>query len=482
MILSNFRWRRRIKIALVGRPNVGKSALFNRIVGQKISIVDEREGVTRDRIYGQAELFNTPFEIIDTGGIDPHSHLPFQDLVKKQTEIAIREANALIMVVDAQVGVTMLDELVARLLRPLDKPVCLAVNKIDTLDQEWMVAPFHALGIKSLAPVSASHGLYIAELLQLLLSSSQPDQEESCANKGVSVAIIGRANVGKSTLLNFLLSEERALVSAEAGTTRDAIDASSQVGDTLFHWIDTAGIRRKKAEKEAVEKYAAIRTQRAIKRADICLLMLDVRVGLTTQEKRILSLVEAEGKGCLLLMNKWDLVSGYRMEHCLREMQRAAPFTRHCPTIFGSAKTGKSLAQLFPLLKKIDHGRRLRITTGELNQFIVTAVQKRPPPMRQGRRLRIYYLTQVATTPPRFILFVNAPSLMSATYQKYLLNQFRDHYQFTGTPLAFHLKKKAPPKQKEANKNSSALTWDEIAFERADGRDHTPPVLTESTP
>lgn len=456
--------------------------MFNRIVGQRISIVDEREGVTRDRIYGQAELFNAPFEIIDTGGIDPHSHLPFQDLIKKQTEIAIREADALIMVVDAQVGVTALDELVARLLRPLDKPVCLAVNKIDAPDQEWMVAPFHALGIKSLAPVSASHGLYIAELLQLVLSSNLPTQEEPHNDTGISIAIIGRANVGKSTLLNFLLSEERSLVSAEAGTTRDAIDASSQVGDTLFHWIDTAGIRRKKAEKEVVEKYASIRTQRAIKRADICLVMLDVRVGLTAQEKRILSLVEAEGKGCLLLMNKWDLVSGYRMEHCLREMQRAAPFTRHCPTIFGSAKTGKSLPQLFPLLEKIDRDRKLRIATGELNQFIATAVQKRPPPMRQGRRLRIYYLTQVATTPPRFILFVNAPSLMTATYQKYLFNQFRNRYQFAGTPLVFHLKKKELPKRREANQKGSALTWNEIAFEHADERDHTLPALTESTP
>ncbi len=468
-----------IKIALVGRPNVGKSALFNRIVGKRVSIVDEREGVTRDRIYGKAELFNTPFEVIDTGGIDARSQEPLHRLVKRQTEIAIEEADALIMVVDAQVGVTTLDEEVARLIRALDKPVCLAVNKVDSAEQEGLIAPFFSLGIKRLVAVSASHGLHMAELLEPLVTATAKRYSDIAdEDKPLRIALIGRTNVGKSTLLNTLLSEERSLVSDQAGTTRDAIDAQLKVGNRLFEWIDTAGIRRKKAEKEVVEKFAALRTERAIKRADICLVVLDACAGLTAQEKRMLSLVEAAGKGCLLLFNKWDLVSGYQMEPCLRAVRRSAPFTEHCPTLFGSAKTGKSLNRLFPLLEAIDHDRTMRIPTGELNHYLEKAIQKNPPPMQKGRRLRIYYLTQIGVAPPRFVLFVNAPSLMTSTYQKYLVNQLRATYRFQGTPLFFHLKKKAPQNRPKPKPLAKATAWNDIVFaspEREGGPSHTLP-------
>ena len=456
-----------IKIALVGRPNVGKSALFNRILGQRISIVDECEGVTRDRIYGQTELFGTFFTLIDTGGLALDSALPLPTLIKEQTLHAIEEADALILVVDGQIGVTQLDLSVARLLLPLNRPLCVAVNKVDHSEQEWRLAPFYQLGIPSVTGVSAAHGLQIVELLEQVLSPLTSSPPSYPMDDPLRVAIIGRTNVGKSTLLNFLLKEQRSLVSEQAGTTRDAIDAFSTAEGTTFQWIDTAGIRRKKAERNVVEKYAAIRTQEAIKRAHLCLLMLDAQSGLTTQEKRMLSLIESEGKGCLLFFNKWDLVKGYRTEHCMQAMQKQAPFTAYCPCIFGSAKTGQHLQHLFPLLKKISSQRTLRISTGQLNQCIAKAIQKTPPPMITGQRLRIYYLTQVATAPPRFLLFVNFPKLLTATYQKYLINQLRKEYHFTGTPLFFHVKQKPLAKKSSPSKPSPPLQLDQILIEKA---------------
>lgn len=428
-----------IKLALVGRPNVGKSALFNRICKKRIAIVDEAEGITRDRLYTTADFFGKPFEVIDTGGIDPQSKLPFQEEVRRQAEIAIVEADAIVMVVDSTVGITTLDEEVARLLLRTSKPLCLAVNKIDDMSFLNQVHQFYGLGISKIVAVSATQGFQIAELLETAFEGIAFTPPEETDNS-IKVAIVGRPNVGKSTLVNTLLHEERCVVSPIAGTTRDSIDVSFNVDGTSFTLIDTAGIRRKKAEHEVVDKFAAIRTERAIARADICILMCDSQEGITTQEKRIAQQIEEAGKGCILLFNKWDLITGFRMEHCLKGIQQEASFLNHCPTHFVSAKTGKNLKDLFPLIKEVQAQQNRRITTGQLNRFMEKALAAYHPPMIQGKRLRIYYLAQVDVKPPRFVLFVNYPELMVESYKKYLINQFRETYGFLGAPLTFSLR------------------------------------------
>lgn len=430
-----------IKLAIVGRPNVGKSALFNRICKKRISIVDEAEGITRDRIYAEGEFFGHPFQIIDTGGIDPFSKEPFNALIRRQAAIAMQEADSILFVVDAKVGITILDEQVAQILRSSGKPVTVAVNKIDDRSQQELFHEFHRLGFAKMVAVSAVHGLQIAELLEMALQGIQCSQEP-LANKGIQIAIVGRPNVGKSTLINYLLQEERSIVSPEAGTTRDSIDVSLQVDDTHFTLIDTAGIRRKKAEKASVDKFAAIRTERAIERADICFFMLNAEEGITAQEKRIARQIEEQGKGCILLFNKWDLVKGFRMEHCLEAIRQEALFLHYCPTLFTAAATGRNLDKLFPLAKEVFESLHQRITTGQLNKFLEETIQRVHPPMLQGRRLRIYYAAQVATKPPHFVFFVNKPELMVDSYKKYLINAFRKTYHFAGVPLVFSLRGK----------------------------------------
>jgi len=440
------------KIALIGRPNVGKSALFNRIVGKRISIVDEMEGVTRDRLYGEGDLFGRPFEIIDTGGMDPTGEVAFAEEVKRQAEIAIEEADSLILVVDATVGITQLDEEVARVLKRTTKPLCLAVNKIDDEHQEVLLAPFYRLGIKEVLPVSAIQGRHVAELLRKALEPCPEPEEKEDSAAGIKVALIGRPNVGKSTMINKLLNEERCVVSPIPGTTRDNIDVEVSYEGETFTFIDTAGIRRKKAEHEAVDKFAAIRTQRAIDRADVCLLMLDAQEGLSHQDKRIMNQIEKAGKGCVLFFNKWDLIKGVRMEHCYKSLEIEASFIQHCPTIFGSAKTGRHLDETFSELCKVYQDLHQRVSTGKLNQFLEKAMQRRHPPMIQGKRLRVYYMAQVTTAPPRFIFFVNDTKRMNDTYKKYLINQFRKEYRFSGAPLFFSLRGKKPRQEPKVEK------------------------------
>ncbi len=434
--------KKKIKLALVGRPNVGKSALFNRICNRRIAIVDEAVGITRDRLYTDADFFGQPFEIIDTGGIDPLSDIPFYQEVQMQTEIAIEEADVLVMVVDSQVGVTVLDERVAATLLKTKKRVVLAVNKIDDHLHLDSLYPFYSLGIKDLVAVSAVQGFQIAELLEAsFLGMQWPDEEEVVDTK-IKVAIIGRPNVGKSTLVNYLLKEARCVVSPIAGTTRDSIDTQIEKEGRAFTLIDTAGIRRKKAEQEVVDKFAAIRTQRAIERSDICVLVMDSSQGITAQEKKIAEMIEQAGKACVLLFNKWDLVKGFRMEHCLQGIQQEASFLSFCPTLFISAITGRNLEGLFPLLIKVHADMQIRITTGQLNKFVEGVFQKYHPPMLGGKRLRVYYMTQVLIAPPRFVLFVNDPELMLESYKKFMINQFREQYSFTGVPIVFELRGK----------------------------------------
>jgi GTPase len=447
-----------LKVAIVGRPNVGKSALFNRICKKKIAIVDEAEGITRDRLYAQSDFFGLPFEVIDTGGINARSKVAFNEQIRRQAEIAIEEADSLIMVVDAQAGITELDYELAQVLLRTKKPLCLAVNKIDDQRQEHLIYTFQSLGISKCVAVSATQSWHIAELLEQALSKFDKTlpTEDPNASKAINICIVGRPNVGKSSLVNYLLNEERCIVSPIPGTTRDSIDIPFTHNGTLFNLIDTAGIRRKKSEHEVVDKFAFIRTQRAIDRADICLLMMDAQQGITVQEKKIANMIEESGKGCILLFNKWDLVKGFRMEHCLKGIQEEASFLNHCPTLFMSAISGRNIEKIFGLIQQVHMDSQKRISTHELNKFIGSCLQKNHPPMITGKRLRIYYMAQVQIQPPLFIVFVNHPHLMIDSYKKYLYNQFRETYAFSGVPITMHLRGKPKLTREERQDKSSA--------------------------
>lgn len=461
------------KLAIVGRPNVGKSALFNRIVKKRIAIVDEAEGITRDRLYAVTDLFGMPFEVIDTGGINSRSKAVFNEEIKRQAEIAIEEADTLILVVDSTVGITDLDKEVASILLRTKKPVCLAVNKIDNLDNQDQIHEYYSLGIKKIVGVSAMQGWHIAELLETALEDFREKQVEYEEDPSIKICVVGRPNVGKSSLVNYLLEEERCIVSPIAGTTRDSIDIPFIHEDQLYTLIDTAGVRRKKSEHEVVEKFAAIRTERSIERADICLLMLDSMQGITTQEKKIANDIEAAGKGCILLFNKWDLNEGFRMEHCMQGVEEEVPFLKHCPKLFMSVKTGRNVEKVFSLIKEVSEDSKKRITTHQLNKFVAAAMQRNHPPMVQGKRLRIYYMAQVSVQPPVFVLFVNYPNLMMESYKKYLYNQFREEYGFMGVPITFHLKGKAPTKKERQRHRPDVLEmakegWKEEGAEEED--------------
>jgi GTP-binding protein len=440
------------KIALVGRPNVGKSALFNRISQKRISIVDEQEGITRDRLYTQVEVFGKSFILVDTGGIDPSDDVPFNKEIRRQAKIAIEEANVIILVVDGQIGPHPLDEEVAKILLQSNKPLIVAVNKIDQDSQEIKIHEFYSLAIKELIAVSATQGFQIAELLEKaisLLPEEALKEEPVDQRPGIRVAIVGRANVGKSTLLNHLLQEDRSIVSPIAGTTRDSIDAAISHEGQDYILVDTAGIRRKKAEKEVVDKFAAIRTEEAIAKADVCLLVMDSYEGFTTQEKRIAAEIEAQGKSCILIFNKWDLVKEIRMEHALRAVREDTPFLNHCPALFISAIRERNLDKILRLTKLVYEERLKRISTGSLNKFIEGCLHKYHPPLITGKRLRIYYMTQVESNPPKFVLFINKPTLMTESYKKYIMNNMREAFKFTGCPITLELRGKTPPPASE---------------------------------
>lgn len=429
-------------LAIIGRPNVGKSALFNRLCKRRIAIVDEAEGITRDRLYAEAEAFGFSFTVVDTGGIDIRSTDQFRDEIRRQAELAIVEADTLVMVVDGKVGMTETDQELAKILLKTGKPLCLAVNKIDDFDQEYLIHHFYPLGITKIIGISAAQGLQIAELIEAAWEGFKPPEEIKKEEDGIKIAIVGRPNTGKSTLVNALLQEERCIVSPLAGTTRDSIDIPVTVDGASYVLIDTAGIRRKQKELEVVDKFAFIRTEKAIERCDLCLLLIDAEEGMTAQEKKIVNLIEAAGKGCIILLNKWDLVKGFRMEHCMKALHDESPFLANSPILFISAKTGRNLEKVFPEALKVYEALTTRVTTGQLNKFLERAMQLNHPPMIRGKRLRIYYMTQVEVLPPKFILFVNHPDLMTDTYKKYLLNRFREHFSYPGVPIQIHLKGK----------------------------------------
>lgn len=434
------------KVALIGRPNVGKSALFNRIVKQRRSIVEDVVGVTRDRVYEEVDIFGKTAQFIDTGGVDCENSILFSREIKEQAMKAIDEADLLVLVVDARVGITLHDEEIAGICFKKKKPILLAVNKVDSRDHEGLVHEFHSLGIEEIFGVSALHGNGVADLLQRVHDEIPPEpvEKEKLENRLPKVAIIGRPNVGKSTIFNALLNDHRQVISEIAGTTRDAVD---EIVDGLI-FIDTAGLKRKKSEKESVEKFATIRTYNALKEADICLFVIDAYEGLTTEEKKILTTIEEEGKGCVLFLNKWDTVKKMAMEEMLKKLKMYASFLNHVPVIIGSGKSGRNIEKIIPAIREVSENFTKRITTGQLNNMLEAAVQRNHPPMITGKRLRIYYLTQVRSAPPRFVLFVNDPKLMPESYRRYLTAQLRKAYQFTGCPLRLTLRSRSRKEKK----------------------------------
>lgn len=422
------------KIAIVGRPNVGKSALFNRLCGRRIAIVDEQEGITRDRNYCDGRHLDWHFSLIDTAGIHPQSAQELRREVLLQTQVAIEEADALIMVVDAQAGSTLLDQQVALQLLKRQKPLCLAVNKVDNESLESGATAFYSLGITPLVAVSASHGYQIAELLEALLPRLPKVQARSGSER-IGVAFVGKPNVGKSTLVNALLEDDRCIVSSVPGTTRDALDCEFEFDKRPYTLIDTAGIRRKHREKHLVEKLAAMRAEKALERSQVALLLLDAETGIGTMEKRLARKIEEEGKGCVLFLNKWDLVRGVPMESTLRALHEEVPFLAHCPTLIGSALKGRNVEKLLKLVAGVFDSLQRRIATGPLNRFVENTVAKHQPAAIDGRRLRIYYTAQVQALPPTFLLFVNQPKLLQSTWRRYLAQQLRKTFGFEGVPL-----------------------------------------------
>lgn len=438
-------------IALVGRPNVGKSSLFNRLASRRLAITDRAEGTTRDRLFTEIELFGRRVELIDTGGIAARgSEDPFAAEIEEAALAAIDEADGLVLVVDGETGPLKEDLALARRLQKMNKPLALAVNKIDAKSKEPLIHAFYRLDIDLMEGVSALHSRGIADLLEDLLKIIPEGTAKKTPEISSTTAIIGSPNVGKSTLINTLLNQKRCAVSPIAGTTRDSVDLDITFNEKSYHLIDTAGVRRKTSEKIVVDKFAAIRTERAISRSDLCLVVVDALRGLCAQEKKLLTHIEKEGKSCIILLNKWDQIHGERQEHALRALKESTPSIEHCPIIVISALTGRGTEKIFPAIDAALESRQQRVTTGELNRFFESALSRNAPAMIQGKRLRIYYATQVSSSPPTFTLFVNYPKLLMHSYKRYLTHQLREAFDFSGSPIRIFLKgKKAEDRTKK---------------------------------
>ncbi len=429
------------KLAIVGRANVGKSLLFNRICKKNISIVHEQEGVTRDRIYSRALFNEKPFTAIDTAGLEANKlKLSLEDEVDIQSQIAIEEADVLVMVVDAKVGITSLDHVVAKNLLKTKKRVVLAVNKVDTDRLKDKIFEFQKLGLKNMINVSAAQNFNIEELLTIAFKDFEFNEKLALVSeRKTKITIVGRTNVGKSTLLNALLNEKRAVVSDQRATTRDSIDSDITIKDKTYTFIDTAGIRRKSKEKDILEKFSHSQTLKSIERSDICLLVLDAEDFITFQDKKILKFIEQKSKGCIILVNKWDKIKDVRQEHFLKALNQKKSYF---PTIIISATKKLNLNKIFPLIERIQKNKSRNVQTATLNKFVERCIQKNHPPMIDGKRLKIYYLTQIKNNPPYFLFFVNYPNRFSDTYKKYLINNFRKNFDFEGSPIIFGIKKK----------------------------------------
>ena len=436
-------------VAVVGRPNVGKSTLFNRIVGQRIAIVEDVPGVTRDRIYADAEWLTHEFTLIDTGGIDPKSDDVLLGQMRKQAEIAMDLAQVICFLVDGKTGVTPDDMEIANLLRRTGKPVVLAVNKIDNVKQTDGIYEFYQLGLGDPHPVSAANMMGLGDLLDELVKhfpASDKTEDDEEENHVIQLAVVGRPNVGKSSLVNRLLGQERTMVSDIPGTTRDAIDTSLVTPDgTAFNIIDTAGMRKKKAIEDAsLERYSVLCSIAAIRRCDVALLLIDAKDGVTEQDTHIAGMIHDEGKAAVVIMNKWDSIEKdtNTLELKRKEILDDLKFMDYAPVLFISALTGQRVHTVLDMAVKVWEQTSRRVTTGTLNDVLADAQLTMQPPAVNGRRLKIYYATQQSVCPPHFVFFVNHEDLMHFSYQRYLENQLRKAFGFEGTPLRFTLREK----------------------------------------
>ena len=432
-------------VAIVGRPNVGKSMLFNKLTGQRTAIVEDTPGVTRDRIYGKCEWNGRSFELIDTGGIEPATNSEMLRFMRRQAEIAIESADVIIMVADVKVGVTAADMEVAALLKRSKKPVVLAVNKCDATGAvNPDVYEFYDLGLGDPIETSAVHGHGTGDILDFVTEHLSEDEDEGEDEEIVKVAIVGKPNVGKSSLLNRILGVERVIVSDEAGTTRDAIDSYFENEHGKYLFIDTAGMRRKSKVDDAIEKYSNMRSVAAIDRADVVLILVDANEGVTEQDTKIAGLAHEAGKACIIVVNKWDAVDKdtHTMDRMTEEIRKGLSYMLYAPVLFISARTGQRVDRLYELINYVNEQSALRITTGMLNNVLADAQARVQPPTDKGRRLKIFYVTQAGVKPPHFVFFCNDARLFHFSYQRYLENQIRAVFGLEGTPVKITIRQR----------------------------------------
>lgn len=438
-------------VAVVGRPNVGKSTLFNKLIGRRLSIVEDTPGVTRDRIYGDSEWRNRPFMLIDTGGIEPASDDVILSQMRSQAQLAIDSADVIVMVTDMRAGVVATDMEVAAMLQKSGRPIVLCVNKCDSvgaLPPEFY--EFYNLGLGDPYPVSAVHGHGTGDLLDAVFEFFPPETAEELDDEYIKVAVIGKPNAGKSSLVNKVAGETRVIVSDVAGTTRDAIDTVIENDKGKYLFIDTAGIRRKSRIKDNVEKYSIIRAEAAVDRADVCVIMIDATEGFTEQDSKVAGIAHEKGKGCIIAVNKWDAVEkdGGTMNTFRKKLENDFSFMAYAPIIFISAKTGQRIDRLFELITYVSNQNATRISTGMLNDVLADATARVQPPSDKGKRLKIYYITQPSTKPPTFVCFVNNADLFHFSYQRYLENKIRETFGLEGTPVRFIIRERGESKKK----------------------------------
>jgi len=433
-------------VAIVGRPNVGKSMLFNKLIGRRLSIVEDTPGVTRDRIYGECEWVGRRFTLVDTGGIEPSTDSQILSFMRDQAQIAIDNATVIVFVVDIKSGMTASDQEVAYMLQRSGKPIVLAVNKMDSTgatDPDFY--EFYNLGLGDPIAVSAVHGHGTGDLLDECVKYFPPQEEEEEESDVIQVAIIGKPNVGKSSLTNRILGEERVIVSNVAGTTRDAIDSYFENELGKYNFIDTAGMRKKSKVDDSIEKYSVLRATMAIERSDVCLIMIDAQDGVTEQDTKVAGLAHEAGKACIIVVNKWDLVEkdGKTMDRMREDIRRDLSYMTYAPIVFISAATGQRVSRLFELINYVNDQAATRITTGMLNSVLADAQTRVQPPTDKGRRLKIYYMTQVGVKPPHFVIFCNDKKLFHFSYQRYLENQLRSVFGLEGTPVILSIRQKS---------------------------------------
>ena len=433
-------------VAIVGRPNVGKSMLFNKLVGQRLSIVEDTPGVTRDRLYAEAEWRNRKFDLVDTGGIEPSADSEILAFMRQQAEIAIDHATVIVFLCDIKTGLTASDQEVANMLLRSGKPVVLAVNK---MDQVGMTNPdiyeFYNLGLGDPIAVSAVHGHGTGDLLDECFRYFPPEDEEEVEDDVIKVAVIGKPNVGKSSLVNRILGEERVIVSDMAGTTRDAVDSYFENKKGKYLLIDTAGMRKKSKVDDPIEKFSVLRATMAIERADVCLIMIDAGEGVTEQDTKVAGLAHEAGKACIIVVNKWDAIEkdDKTMDRMRQDVRRDLAYMTYAPIVFISALTGQRVDRLFDLINYVSDQAAMRITTGMLNTVLADATARVQPPTDKGRRLKIYYMTQIGVKPPHFVCFCNDAKLFHFSYQRYLENQIRATFGLEGTPIKLTIRQKS---------------------------------------